>query len=120
MAMDLPRAVPQPVLEPAAQDVAVPAPRPPLDPAARDIPRPGPRPPLDPVVHDIPRPASRPVQGSRAGWILSTVVAVGAAWVVGWLAGVAWAWRQMAPWPLSRTPGRSRASLPGAGSPLRS
>jgi hypothetical protein len=124
MAKDIPRAVPQPVLEPAAHDIALPAPRPPLDPAAHDIARPAPRPLLEPAAHDIarhaPRPASRPAHGARAGWILSTVVAAGAAWAVGWVAGVSWAWREMTPRYLRRTHRRRGASLPGAGSPLRS
>ena len=120
MAKDIPRAVPQPVLEPAAHDIALPAPRPPLDPAAHDIARPAPRPLLDPAAHDIARPAPRPAHGARAGWILSTVVAAGAAWAVGWVAGVSWAWREMTPRYLRRTHRRRGASLPGAGSPLRS
>src|SRR3954470_20241237 len=108
MAKDIPRAARQPVLEPEEHDVALPAPRPPLDPAAHDIARPA------------PRPAPRPVHGSRAGWVLATVVAAGAAWAVGWVAGVSWAWREMTPRYLRRTHRRRGASLPGAGSPLRS
>ena len=46
-------------------------------------------------AHDIGEPAPRPVHGPRAGWLLSTVAAVGAAWVAGWVVGVSWAWRQM-------------------------
>src|SRR4051812_22090333 len=140
MAKDIPGAVPQPVLEPAAHDIALPAPRPPLDPAAHDIALPAPRPPLDPAAHVIalpaprppldpaahatarhaPRPAPRTVDGFRAGWILSTVVVAGTAWAVGWVAGVSWAWREMTPRYLRRTHRRRGASLPGAGSPLRS
>ena len=112
MAKVIPHTVPQPVPESAAYDNALPAPRPPLDPAAHDITRPVP--PLDPAAHDDARPAPRPQldpaayditqpgHGSRAGWILSTVVVAGAAWAVGWVAGVSWAWRATTPYYLRR------------------
>jgi hypothetical protein len=112
VATNTPRAVPQPVLDPAEQDLALPAPRPPLDPAAHDIARPAPRLPQEPAAHDIPRHAPRP-GGSRAGWIVSTVVAAGAAWAVGWVAGVSWAWREMTPRYLRRAHRRRGAALPG-------
>jgi hypothetical protein len=116
MAKDIPQTVPQTALEPAAYDNALPAPRPPVDPAAHDSARPAPPAPVDSVAHD----SARPVHGSRAGWIVSTVVAAGAAWAVGWVAGVSWAWRATTPWYLRRSHRRRGASLPGAGSPLRS
>ena len=117
MAHDDARAVPQPVLEPTAQDLALPRPRPPvLERAVPDIARPV----LEPSAQDIPRPAPGPVHGLRAGWIVSTVVAAAAAWAVGWVAGVSWAWREMTPGYWSRHHRRRGASLPGAGSPLRS
>src|SRR5215218_6754125 len=99
MAHDNARAVPQPVLEPAAHDIGLPAPRPPvLDTAAHDIALSAPRPPvLEPAAHEVAQPAPLPVHGLRAGWILSTVVAAAAAWAVGWVAGVSWAWREMTP-----------------------
>jgi hypothetical protein len=105
MAHDNARAVPKPVLEPAAQDVALPAPRPPvLEPMARDITLPAPPPSVvERTAHDSVRPAPRPVHGSRAGWILSIFVAAAAAWAAGWVAGVSWAWRAVTPRYLRRT-----------------
>jgi hypothetical protein len=117
MAPDNARAVPQPVLDPAAQDIALPTPRPPvLERAAPDVARPV----LEPAAQDIARPAPAPVHGPRAGWILSSVVAAAAAWAVGWVAGVSWAWREMTPGYWGRTHRRRGASLPGVGSPVRS
>jgi hypothetical protein len=117
MAHDNARAVPQPVLERAAHDLALPAPRPPvLEPAAHDIDRPV----LEPPAHDMAQPAPRLVHGPGAGWILSAVAAAAAAWVVGWGAGVSWAWRAMTPRYLRRTHRRRGASRPAAGLPLRS
>ena len=115
MAHDNARAVPQPVLEPAAHDIAVPAPRTPvLEPAAHDIAQPAPRPPvLERAAHDIAQPGPRPAHGSSAGWIMSAVVAAAAAWAVGWVAGVSWAWREMTPRYLRRTHRRRGAGLPG-------
>jgi hypothetical protein len=116
MAHDDARTVPQTVTEPAARDIALPAPRPPvLDSAAQDVARPVPPPALEPAAHDV----SQPVHGSRAGWIVSIVVAAAAAWAVGWVAGVSWAWREMTPGFLSRTHRRRGASL-GAGLSSRS
>jgi hypothetical protein len=91
MAHDNARAVTQPVREPAMHDIALPTPRSPVrEPAVHDIARPV----LEPAAHDdIARPAPRP----RAGWILGTIGAAAAAWAVGWLAGVSWAWREMTP-----------------------
>jgi hypothetical protein len=138
MVRDNARAVPQPVLERAAHDIALPAPRPPvLERAAHDIALPAPRPPvLERAAHDIPRPAleiprpalepaalemaqpaPRPVHEPRAGWILSAVVAATAAWVVGWVAGVSWAWRAMTPRYLPRTHRRRVAGLPASFGP---
>ena len=117
MARDNARAVPQPVLERAADDIALPAPRPPvLDRAAHDIPPPA----LEPAALEMAQPAPRPVHEPRAGWILSAVVAAAAAWAVGWVAGVSWAWRAMTPRYLRRTHRWRGAGLPAAGSPLRS
>lgn len=99
MAHDNARAVSQPVLEPETPDFALPAPRPPV---------------LEPAGHDISQPAPRPVHGSRAGWILSTVVAAAAAWAAGWLAGVSWAWHEMTPRYLRRSHRRPGAGLPGS------
>ena len=101
MPRDSARAVPQPVLEPAADDIALPSPRPPvLESAAHDSPRPG----LATAPHPMAaQPAPRPVQESRAGWIVTTAFAAAVAWVVGWVAGVSWAWRAMTPRYLRRT-----------------
>ena len=108
MPPDNARAVPQPVLEPAADDIALPSPRPPvLEPAANDIPRPV----LEPATHQMAPPASRPVHEPRSGWILSAAVAAAAAWAVGWVAGVSWAWRAMTPRYLRRAHRRRRAGL---------
>jgi hypothetical protein len=83
-----------PVLERAAHDIALPAPRPPvLEPGAHDIPRSV----LEPAALEKAQPEQRPVRQPRAGWILSTVVAAAAAWAVGWIAGVSWAWHAMTP-----------------------
>jgi hypothetical protein len=111
MARDNTRAVPQPVLERAAHDIALPSPRPPvLEPAAHDIPGPV----LEPAALDMAQPAPRPVHGPRAGWILSAAVAAAAAWAVGWVAGVSWAWRAMTPRYLGRTHRRRGAGLPAS------
>jgi hypothetical protein len=48
-----------------------------------------------PRAHDIARPAPRRGLGPRGGWMLSTVVAVVAAWALGWVTGVSRAWRQI-------------------------
>src|SRR5215213_4785488 len=121
MVHDNARAVPQPVLERAAHDIALPAPRPPvLDTAAHDIAQPV----LEPAALEMAQPAPRlvhgPGAGAGAGWILSAVVAAAAAWAVGWVAGVSWAWRAMTPRYLRRTHRRSGAGLSAAGLPLRS
>jgi hypothetical protein len=63
-----------------------PAQKPSVDDVSRDAQR----------AHDIAGPAPRPVHGLRAGWMVTTVVAIGSAWVGGWLVGVAWAWSKMA------------------------
>jgi hypothetical protein len=114
MARDNARAVPQPVPERAAHDIALPAPRPPvLERATHDIPRPA----LEPAAPEMAQPAPRPVHESRAGWILSSVVAAAAVWAVGWVAGVSWAWRAMTPRYL---PHRRRvAGLPASFGPGR-
>ena len=112
MAHDNARAVPQPVLERAAHDIALPAPRPPvLDTAAHDIARPVP----EPAALEMAQPAPRHGAGAGpgAGWILSAVIAAAAAWTVGWVAGVSWAWREMTPRYLRRTHRRRGAGLPG-------
>src|SRR5437763_17160496 len=98
MAHDTSRAGPQPALDPATHDVALPTPRQSLEPSTPDIARP------EPATHDNAPPASPPARASRAGWIVTTVVAAAAAWAVGWLAGVSWAWREMTPRYLRRTP----------------
>lgn len=105
-------AVPQPAVEPAAKDVSLPTPRAALDSAVDDVARPAP----EPAAHDI----AQPVRASHGGGILLTVIAVGAAWAAGWLAGVSWAWHEMTPWHLARHHRRRGAVLPGTGSPLRS
>ena len=108
MARDNARAVPQPVLERAAHDIALPSPRPPvLEAAAHDIPRPA----LEPAAPGMAEPAPPPVHESRAGWILLAAVAAAAAWAVGWVAGVSWAWRAMTPRYLRRTHRRRGAGL---------
>jgi hypothetical protein len=110
MASDRVRAVPQPT---ADRDLSVPRPRPPvLDTAATEIAPPAPRPSVQGMSAPVPPPAPRPT-GSRAGWILTSVVAAGAAWAVGWVAGVTWAWREMGPRHLTRVHRRRGASLPG-------
>ena len=114
MAHDTTRAVPQPETAPAGHDISLPEPRPPvLDAAAPDVARPAPHPSREPAADDL----ARPVHGSRAGWIVSTLVAVAAAWAVGWVAGVSWAWREMTPGFLSRTHRKRGAGL-GARSPI--
>jgi hypothetical protein len=111
MAHDNARAVPQPVLERAAHDIALPSPRPPvLEAAAHDIPRPV----LEPAAHEMAEPAPPPVHESRAGWIVLAAVAAAAAWAVGWVAGVSWAWRAMTPRYLRQTHRRRGAGLPTA------
>ena len=108
MARDNARAVPQPVLERAEHDIALPSPRSPvLEPAAHDIPRPV----LEPAAQEKAQPAPRPVHEPRAGWLLSAAAAAAAAWAVGWVAGVSWAWRAMTPRYLRRTHRRRGASL---------
>src|SRR4051794_21606265 len=109
MAQHISRAVPQPTTEPAAHDIALPTPRQSLEPSTYDAARPAP----EPGAHDIARPASPPSQGSRVGWIVSAVVAAAAAWAVGWVAGVSWAWRATAPRYLRRAHRRRGAGLPG-------
>src|SRR5215211_3303062 len=121
MAHDNARAVPQPVLERAAHDAALPAPRPPvLDTAAHDSARPV----LEPAAPEMTQRAPQLVHGAGAGpgagWILSAVIAAAAAWTVGWVAGVSWAWRAMTPRYLRLTHRRRGAGLPAVGSPLRS
>jgi len=112
MAHDTARSVPQPVLHATADDVALPVPRPPVPGIpAQDIVRSAPRPPVpERAPHDLARPARRPARGPRVGWIVTSVVAAGAAWAVGWVAGVTWAWREMTPRYLHR---RRGAGLPG-------
>ena len=108
MARDNARAVPQPVLERAAHDIDLPSPRPPvLEAAPHDIPRPV----VEPAAHEMAEPAPPPVHESRAGWILLAAVSAAAAWAVGWVAGVSWAWRAMTPRYLRRTHRRRGASL---------
>lgn len=111
MAHDIARAVPQPAIEPATNDIALPRPRPALDSAISDVARPAP----EPATQDIARPERR----SRAGGVILAVIAAGAAWAAGWLAGVSWAWREMTPRYLSRHHRRRGAGLPATGSPLR-
>ena len=121
MAHENARALPQPVLERAAHDIALPAPRPPvLDTAANDSARPVLEPAAPEVAQPVPRPVHEPGAGASAGWILSAVVAAAAAWAVGWVAGVSWAWRAMTPRYLRRTHRRPGAGLPAVGLPLRS
>ena len=117
MAHDNARAVPQPVLDRAAHGIALPAPRPPVrEPTAHDIDRPV----LEPAAVEMAQPAPRLVHGPGAGWILSAVIAAAAAWTVGWVAGVSWAWRAMTPRYLRRTHRWRGAGLPAAALPLRS
>ena len=106
MAHDISRAVPQPTTEPAAQDVSLPTPRQSLEPSTHDIAQ------FAPTGHDAPRAVPRPAQGSRAGWVVTVVAAAGAAWAIGWVAGVSWAWREMTPNYL-RHHRRRRAGLSG-------
>jgi hypothetical protein len=109
MAHDTTRAVPQPVRERTAQDTALPAPRRPvLETAARDIAPPVP----EPAARGMTAPAPRPEHGPGvAGWILTAVVAAAASWVLGWIAGVSWAWRAMTPRYLRRSHRRRGRSL---------
>jgi hypothetical protein len=95
MAHDIARAVPEPALEPAAPGVTLPAPREALDP---DLARPA----REREPKDVARPGPRSAHGSRAGWIVLTLAATAAAWGVGWLTGVSWAWRGMTPRYLRR------------------
>jgi hypothetical protein len=112
MAPDDARAVPQPVLDRGAHDIALPAPRPPvLERAGQAAPRPDP----EPVAPETARPAPRPVHESHAGWIVPAVAAVAAAWAVGWIAGVSWAWRAMTPRYLSHR--RRVSGLPASFGP---
>jgi hypothetical protein len=100
MAPDSSRAVSQPVLKDPADDVVLPVPRPPLlEAPALDSPRPAPRPP---AFERARRDVARPAHESRAGWIVTSLVGAAAAWTVGWVTGVFWAWRQMTPKYLSR------------------
>ena len=112
MASDISRAVPQPTTEPATRDAGLPTPRQSLEASTHDIAQPAASP--EPAAHDIPRPTPPHAQSSRAGWIVSIVAAAGAAWAVGWVAGVSWAWRATAPRYLRRTHRRRGAGLPGA------
>ena len=112
MAADDARAVPQPVLDRAKDDIALPAPRPPvLERAGHTVARPEPA----PVARETPQPSPRPVHESRAGWIVPVVAAAAAAWAVGWIAGVSWAWRAMTPRYLSHR--RRVAGLPASFGP---
>src|SRR4051794_5777306 len=97
MAHDDARAVPQPVVEPAAHDTVLPVPRSPVrESGVHDVARPVRRSPVpEPAVDDAARPASRPVHGIRIGWILTSVVAAAVAWAVGWITGASWAWREL-------------------------
>jgi hypothetical protein len=116
MAHDTARTVAQSVREPGVQDIALPTPRKPvLEPAGLDIARPA-APAAEPAVHDISRPAAPPVHESRAGWVLSTVAVAAAAWTVGWVSGVSWAWRAMTPRHLRRSHRLRGGGLPGPGS----
>lgn len=102
-----------PGLERVAHDIGLPAPRPPvLDGGVHDIPRPE----LEPAALDMAQAAPRPVHESRAGWIVSAVAAAAAAWAVGWIAGVSWAWRAMTPRYLPRRR-RRVAGLPASFGP---
>lgn len=105
MAHDTTRAVPQPVRERTAREAALPAPRRPVHetPAARDV---------APPVLEPAAPAPRPEHGpGAAGWIVTAVAAAAAAWVVGWITGVTWAWRAMTPRYLRRSHRRRGRSL---------
>ena len=99
MAHDSARAVSQSVIEPVGRDFpGVPTPRSPvrepaLAPAENGIAPPARRHVVEPAAHDSPR----PVHGPRVGGILIAGVAAAAAWGVGWIAGVTWAWRKMTP-----------------------
>lgn len=112
MAHDSARAVPLPAIEPAANDITLPTPRTAIDSPVDDVARPAP----ELVAPDI----TPPVRGSHAGGVLLTVIAAAAAWAIGWLAGVSWAWHEMTPRYLSRHHRRRGASLPATGSPVRS
>jgi hypothetical protein len=48
-------------------------------------------------LHPLRTTSARPAPRPRAGWIVGTIVAAAAAWAVGWLAGVSWAWRETTP-----------------------
>jgi hypothetical protein len=105
MAPDRTRAETQPVLQAPAADLVLPVPRAPVLEGPEDgIP---PRPPVPSAPGLAPggiaRQASRPARESRAGWIVTSVVAAAAAWTVGWVSGALWAWRQMTPKYLSRS-----------------
>lgn len=110
MAHDTTRAVPQPVRERTAREAALPAPRRPVHetPAARDDAPPV----LEPAAPETAGPAPRPEHGpGAAGWIVTAVAAAAAAWVVGWITGVTWAWRAMTPRYLRRSHRRRGRSL---------
>ena len=51
----------------------------------------------EPVATLIAPPRQQSGHKSREGWLLPTGVAAVAAWVVGWVSGVRWAWREMGP-----------------------
>jgi hypothetical protein len=92
MTQDISRTAP-PAPEPATHDIALPTPRQSLEPSTHD----GARPAAEAAPHADAASASPPARKSSAGWIVITVVAAAAAWAAGWLAGVAWAWRDMTP-----------------------
>ena len=96
MAHDIAQAVPQPTIEPATHDVSLPTPQQSVEPSTHELAQ------FAPTGHDAPRTAPAPARGSRAGWVVTVVAASGAAWAAGWLAGVAWAWREMTPHYLRR------------------
>ena len=64
------------------------------------------RPVHHPAANGVPR-SHQPAQRSRAGWLGPTAAAAVSAWVIGWLSGVRWAWREMGPRHRVRTAKRS-------------
>ncbi|NYJ08864.1 hypothetical protein [Petropleomorpha daqingensis] len=52
--------------------------------------------PVHPAADGVAR-SHQPPHKAREGWLVPTAVAAVAAWVIGWVAGVRWAWREVGP-----------------------
>ena len=73
---------------------------------AQDITQAEPRPVHEPAAHVAAPPGQHPGHPARAGWLLPAGVAAVAAFAVGWVSGVRWAWREMGPRHRGRTTAR--------------